>query len=211
MINYNWRINNPYVFTQHDNEIIITGRALGKPWKDKHYKEVKDRIREHLRRQQNDRCAFCRLHVPSGQFYPHIEHIVPKGSREEFTFVSHNLAYSCQLCNFGKGQRSTLIDPVCVDYPMRGEEFNIVHPYFDDYPDHIDFIEELLIIPKNNSLKGRRTIEFYKLDRTKLALDRAFELNINNNAISIDKLTLRLTREDDPAIIETILALIDAF
>lgn len=203
-------IPSPYEFTKTDSEIVNEGINNDLKWSDDHYLDVKKRMRDHLRVHQKNRCAFCRLRIPRSQFYPHLEHIVSKDARDEFTFYPINLVYCCQRCNFGKGTINTLATPDTEIYPQNSIGFVIVNPYHDNFWEYFDLIEDVILIADVNttSNKGPNTYEFYKLGRIELAEDRAFELktifqNLTKEEI-IQKLILRLTREEDQRIIEMI-------
>lgn len=182
---YNFKIINEYQLTTEDSTIISSGKQANKKWKDSHFKPFKDRIRNHLKIEQKKRCAFCRLRINDAQFYPHLEHLVPKKKSQiidpdrKFEFTPNNLVLSCQRCNFDKGQIQTLVDVSITDFPTTSDAFCIVNPYLDDYLEHIDFLLDIFIFPKINSTKGKNTIDFYKLDKLELTEARAFEANIS--------------------------------
>lgn len=206
--NINFLISSAYTLSNEDNQIIAQGKLLNLGWSDDHYLDLKKRVREHLRIQQSNRCAFCRLRISRSQFYPHLEHIVPKDRRPEFTFLPINLAWCCQRCNFGKGTNNTLTTPNLPNYPTDSIGFNIVNPYHDHFLQHFDLIEDLILVVKDDSEKGSNTYDFYKLNRIELAEDRAYELktvfqNLTREEI-IEKLILRIPREKDPRIIKLI-------
>lgn len=202
-----FQINKPYEIKKSDRAIINKGIKDKLKWSDDYYSDLKVSIRTHLRPLQKGRCGFCRLRISKSQFYPHLEHIVPKGANPEFEFEAANLVWSCQRCNFGKGVSKTLIGDHKI-FPNKSDAFLIVNPYHDKLSDHIELIEDLIMVPKIDSTKGENTIDFYKLARIELAEDRAFELKTINNDLTpaqiVGRLTLRLTKEYDPRIIAII-------
>jgi uncharacterized protein (TIGR02646 family) len=192
---YIFKINSVYSRTVSDDIEINTDSASNKKWKNG-YKTFKNNIRRHLKIQQNGRCAFCRCYINTGSSYSNLEHLVSKDNYPQFEFLPSNLAYCCWLCNRPKGTRNTLSNPVSdrtlQQFPANSSEFLIVNPYYDNYEDHIEFIDEIIIVKKNNSSKGGKTIEFYNLARPELAEDRAREFKLNQNTI-YHQLTQRLT------------------
>lgn len=114
----------------------------------------------------------------------------------QFEFLPQNLAYCCTRCNFGKGEGVTLSNPLQDRtqqlYPDNSAGFNIVNPYYDNFEDHINFIDDVIIVAENNSDKGNETIKFYKLYRPELAEERAFELRLDQEGVS-HQLLARLT------------------
>lgn len=200
---YIFKIGIVYTKTQTDNTEIATDDAANKKWKDA-YQTFKPNVRNHLKVQQHGRCAFCRCYVSEGTGYGNLEHLVSKTDYSQFKTLPENLVYCCWLCNKSKTKKNSLHNPVInktvQTFPTASNGFVIVNPYHDHYEDHIDFIDEVLIIEKNNSPKGGNTIAFYKLARPKLAEDRAREFKLNQNQIN-QQLTLRLTDATAPSAI----------
>lgn len=192
---YIFRIGVTYVKIAADNTEIASDDAVGKKWKDA-YKTFKPRIKNHLKHQQHARCAFCRCIVSEGTGYPNLEHIVSKTDYPQFKTLPENLVFCCWLCNKSKSKKNTIHAPIAnkeaQTFPMSSNGFVIINPYHDNYEDHIDFLDEVLIVEVTNSTKGANTIEFYQLARPKLAEDRAREFKLNQNQIT-HQLTQRLT------------------
>lgn len=192
---YIFRIQHQYTKTQVDIDEINTDSASNKSWSDG-YTGFKGNIRTHLKRQQNNRCAFCRCRISVGTSWSNLEHLVSKTDYLQFKFTSNNLVYCCIKCNMAKVKSNTLSNPIADKtqqlFPNHSGGFVIVNPYYDDYENHIDFIDDIIIVVANNSDKGRETIRLYKLFRPELAEDRAFELNLNQNNVTQNLLT-RLT------------------
>jgi uncharacterized protein (TIGR02646 family) len=202
----------PYELNDEDKALISQGTIQSLLWDNDHYKPFKNRIREHLRKKQLSRCGFCRLRLNNSQFYPHLEHLVSKTDYKQFAFLPNNLVWCCQICNFSKGRKNTLHNPntdfSLQVYPIDSNGFIIINPYYDNVLEHIEFLGEVIVKPKNNSTKGKNTINFYKLERLKLAEDRAAEANIDKADLE-DYLLQRLVVEDDPNIITVINNLIN--
>src|SRR5579863_3299461 len=200
---YKFRIDVPYVITDEDQSDIYEGKAGSKKWKDA-YKLFKGNIREHLRKKQKARCAFCRLRINESNSYSNLEHIVGKTAYPQFEFLPRNLVNACIKCNFSKSIQSTIRNPVANKamqvYPLTSNEFKIVNPYLDDFETHLDFIDNLIITPVNNSEKGINTIKYYKLTRPKLAEDRAAEFRIDTGEL-METCVLRLNEAKDSKLI----------
>lgn len=190
----NFKIEAPYICTTDDNEVISQGVQKKLKWGKAHYSSYKTALRKHLRKEQNSRCGFCRLRVKVSQFYSHLEHLISKSWKPEFEFESKNLVFSCQRCNFGKGVTKTLSDETISVFPQESKYYNIINPYYDNFLDYIEVVEDLIFRPKGLSKKGKNTIDFYKLNRIELAEDRAFELKIIDNNITKEQLSEKLLR-----------------
>lgn len=192
---YIFKIAAVYTLTPADQLDITTGKTAGLKW-DKGYAIFKAGIRGHLKLQQNGRCAFCRCRIPTGIAFSNLEHLVSKSHYPQFEFLPNNLVYCCQRCNFLKVAKPTLsapnANPAAQTYPSNGNGFTIVNPYHDNYQDHIDILDEVLITVANNSAKGKNTIESYKLARVELAEDRASEHQLDIQTVN-KRLLARLT------------------
>lgn len=198
---YIFRINVVYVKTQDDITEITTDDHANKKW-NAAYKTFKPRIRNHLKLQQHARCAFCRCLIGPGTSDETLEHLVSKTDYPQFKTLPENLVYCCWICNRSKKKKNTLNNPIVNKslqaFPANSNGFIIVNPYHDDYEQHINFLDDILIIKANNSLKGENTIEFYDLARPKLAENRAREFKLNQAQIN-HQLTQRLTDSLTPA------------
>lgn len=143
--------------------------------------ELKKIIKQQLERLQGDDCAFCGLNLKTRG--AQIEHIAPKGStlHPQFMFERKNLILSCPLCNgFEKKHTFDTIDVIDINYSNC--RFNIVHPYFDDPDEHLEYIRD----PNNNlayliqvkeiagvkSTKGEQTISLFELDSNEMTQER---------------------------------------
>ncbi len=95
-----------------------------------------------------------------------------------------------------KVKKNTLANPTLTKtaqlFPNNSAGFVIVNPYYDNYEDHIDFIDDIIIVVANNSPKGEKTIELYKLHRPELAEERAREFKLNQQSVN-QQLLARLT------------------
>ena len=161
--------------------------ASKKPWQGKWDSDdidivnIKAKIKQQLVASQNC-CAYCGLKF-KGDKDKQIEHIAPKAKfrQPQFTFTLHNLVLSCIYCNnlIVKGTKQTVVLPANNIYKKCN--FLIIHPYFDNPNDHIDWtdnLDKILIQVKNNSAKGRESIKMFGLDSEGMSEMRAGESNI---------------------------------
>jgi uncharacterized protein (TIGR02646 family) len=142
----------------------------------------KDAITAQMLVIQSTRCAYCgaRLHGTKH----HRDHIAPKESHPEFTFLPENLVLACYTCN---SDYKLAVDTIVTkDAVYANCTFSIVHPHFDQPGDHIQFVGGvggLLIQVVSGSTKGRATVDLFHLDspeRTKQRImDAAFESDLD--------------------------------
>lgn len=192
--NYIFRITAYTKTEDHENE-IHEGLDNNLSWKDG-YDEFKKDIRFYLKQQQNNRCAFCRCRVSIGTSFSNLEHIVGKAAYPQFQFHEQNLVYSCTRCNLLKNKILALTTPVVNKseqlFPTTTGGFSIINPYFDNYEDHIDFLENVIVVVANASTKGAETIKSYGLTRVDLAEERAYEFKVNAESL-VKRLVKQLT------------------
>jgi uncharacterized protein (TIGR02646 family) len=184
--NYIFRINNVYEISQDDQTEISNDLVSSTKWSDG-YKTFKENIRTHLKLQQNGRCAFCRLRISIGTSWSNLEHLVSKTDYPQFMFKSENLVYCCTRCNMSKVKKNVLINPeadkLAQEFPENSNGFLMINPYHDNYEEHIDFLDNIIIVSKNSE-KGTETIDLYKLFRPELAEDRAFESQLDKKTLN---------------------------
>jgi uncharacterized protein (TIGR02646 family) len=192
---YIFRIAAAYTKTAADNNEIATDQAANIKW-GKGYWVFRKNIRTYLKLAQNGRCAFCRLRVSVATSWSNLEHLVPKDDYDQFEFSPENIVYCCTKCNMSKVTKNTLVNPSPAKatqvFPNNSAGFSIINPYHDDYQQHIDFIDDIIVVVANNSTKGAETIKLYKLYRPELAEDRASELMLNQQTVN-QQLLARLT------------------
>lgn len=148
---------------------------------------LKNKIKNHLCAVQDNTCFYCDLPLPIGQYDPTIEHIICKKRFPDFCFAPQNIIVCCSHCNEAKEEycRKTGchdLDVGCkslnprsytsTSLPCSNSDYLIVHPYFDEYTDHIQFVAGLCVQAVNGSQKGKHTIEMYALTREKLVEQR---------------------------------------
>jgi len=125
---------------------------------------IKARIKNKLLAIQGKYCIYCGIHfdiVGTAQR----EHIAHKGKYPQFTFTNQNIALACSYCNgFEKKSTKNVLSKIKTNY--RDCKFSIIHPYFDIFDEHIELAFDganISLSEKNNSIKGRNTIEMFKL------------------------------------------------
>ncbi len=166
-----------FVFSPEDEAIILECINKGHTaWKDDCIKDLKSRIKEHLKKRQNNFCCYCLRNIfDEFNYVIDIEHILPKHKYVDFMFSLHNLAASCKRCNMKmKGRSVAFINP-CFEHnrdPFATENYKFIHPNTDVFVEHILYTvlqegKNILVSysVKNNSHKGRYSIDFFKLDR----------------------------------------------
>lgn len=137
---------------------------------------------------QHGKCCFCEQKRPHGR-EGDVEHFRPKTGfqidgksslqKPGYYWLAYNfdnLFYACKVCNQEyKKNFFPLVDETKRAYShnsdWRNEDSLIVHPYFDIPENHIEFVSEIAK-PKNNSLKGKVTIELVGLNDPKLVEQR---------------------------------------
>ena len=200
----------PYKLTEADKSEIE--KDCNKKW-NQAYKSYKNNLKEYLHKQQRGRCAFCRCRIPKGTSDITLEHIAPKSKYKNYRALAENLVNACIKCNRSKREEETFSDPAksAQTFPKTSDGFIIVNPYYDNYEDYIEFIDDVIIQAKPGSGdKGKNTITFYNLARTELAEERAMEFKINYKNLN-NKLMQRLLcdNSDEDDIRSQIKAIID--
>lgn len=156
------------------NDISPYNRANGWNEKTETVEEFKEIIKERLRKNQNNRCAYCDLPLDSRN--PEIDHIAPKGGSKrpkyvEWTFLPLNLVYACHNCNSTecKGQNDIVVEKSSSKYVEW--QFSIIHPYFDQPSDFFQMNTDgyLYPIPKRDAdefhkQKAKKTIDMFRLN-----------------------------------------------
>lgn len=187
--------NQKIKFSYDKNLLIIPiSNPTKNGWTASSNKNLKKDIKNHYSIVQDDFCAYCRMRVRFDGYGEPIEHIVPKSIMVKWMFHPKNLCLSCYGCNTKKSDKNTLINHLSQidnfkNYPTTTTDFNIVHPHFDVFSNHI--VEDNLIYkPKNDSQKGRNTIDFCQLNRfdvlySKARLRRNSKKQVTNKLIAV--------------------------
>lgn len=178
---------NPIHYTKPLDDIsrkYINWDEIGK--NKKIVSRLKNYIKSELRKEFGNTCYFCKETVHESNSYFEIEHILTKSQDEYrcFTFNPKNFALCCKECNNLKGMTDVLsksaYKPNYVykfdEYPFESEQFDIIHPYIDNYDEHIDK-KGIFYLVKDNSEKGANTIKYYHLARLSLAETKINKIN----------------------------------
>ncbi|MCX5576830.1 hypothetical protein [Kaistia terrae] len=158
---------------------IPTAQVLWKR-RDGRYKIFKDSITTTMLAAQSKRCAYCGTRLFEKR--PHRDHIAPKSPHYRWTFWPANLVLACYCCNVDcKGETDTV---AAAASSYRRTTFSIVHPFFDDPADHLNFgvaDRAILISPKNGSAKGAETIRLFNLMDPERAKERAKDVLLDDD------------------------------
>lgn len=205
------KIQKPYYLNKDDWSVINT-HFVGnhKNWSKKVFDGFKNRIRDYLRDQQENRCCYCKKILKWDKKEVDIEHIIPKSKRPQFTFLNYNLALSCPACNTTKNEDMALANPARQTFPYNSSDYLIIHPHFDNYFKEIEIINDIFI--KSKGAKGDWTIEHCELYTIEKAKDKIYDLMLTKqlNKNEIHSLLIQLTfKIKDPKILNTILTTID--
>lgn len=205
-----------FIFSESDRSLITSSIEKGHgSWKDDCLKDLKSRVKEHLKARQNFVCCYClRSFHGEFNFVIDIEHILPKHKHVEHMFHLENLAASCKRCNMKmKGRRIDFLKDSFTGSkdPFANEHYLFIHPNRDTCEDHIDFehhqkgrVIMVFYKPINDSAKGKYSIEFFKLEQLSVnSFSKAQGLNVEDedyyhgNPDDDDDVTLSLYKEID--------------
>lgn len=167
-------IASPYPMTTADAKAIdkaSSGKPKAEDWEHSALKSFKERVRSHYRKQQNQKCVYCRMDVSKATSYFNIEHIVPKSVHPEWLYEPLNLCVACTNCNSSKNNQEVLSDKNTKSLPTESSGYLIIHPHIDRYFEHIEIVDGLLY--KGLTSKGVKTIELCNLTRIGLLSERA--------------------------------------
>ncbi|WP_442915938.1 HNH endonuclease [Leptospira sp. GIMC2001] len=102
------KINRPYKKLKNDNLLIRLNYFDYKDWDKGIFSNLKEKIKNHLRKEQNNQCCYCRSKLGFDIRQTEIEHIIAKSKEKNFTFISKNLALCCPGCNSSKSTKNVL-------------------------------------------------------------------------------------------------------
>lgn len=135
-----------------------------------HQKELRSLVASEF----EQKCAYCeRLLGMEGA----IDHFRPKSLYPWLAFEWVNLMYACNNCNRSKSDAfpltgrpspflATLDDVRLVEKPL------LIDPTWEHPGKYLSFLTTGLIIPRNNSRKGRETIVAFQLNENELVVER---------------------------------------
>lgn len=167
-------INNYYSYSREESILLeeIKGESGfdHTSWMDDRLLNIRSSVRRFYRSQQSGICVYCRspLSLQSSSNCQ-VEHIIPKSKCIEFIFESKNMCVVCADCNEIKADKEVRGEyPIVtsrssiVRYPRSSGAFKIIHPFYDDYEDHILKINNYYV---DRTEKGHFTIGVCKLNR----------------------------------------------
>ena len=130
--------------------------------------------------EQSKRCGYCGCRLFEKR--PHRDHIAPKEIHKQWMFWPENLVLSCFTCNTDLKKS---FDPVVsLGHTYRQTQFSFVHPYIDNPREHITYVSEdvrVVIKEKNDSAKGKKTIEIFELSSAEKSKQRAKDILLDDD------------------------------
>lgn len=177
------KIEKPYNLDGDDRRVIMANfnGKNHKIWDDGDlFGTMKEKIIAHLRKEQLNRCCYCKKELSYDKKGVDIEHIIPKSKRPFYTFLNYNLALSCPACNTTK-HFDLPIKKSRKTFPIQSSDYYIVHPHFDYYFKHFQIVKSIFIRPLTN--KGRWTFYSCELYSIKKAQDKILDLKLKKNGI----------------------------
>jgi 5-methylcytosine-specific restriction endonuclease McrA len=167
------------VIRKHRNELGQIVRK--KEAKSTIVKRIKVSIKEQLIALQRNQCGYCGNTlgtIADGQ----IEHFLPKKGKitlsghPRYTFSPYNLVLACPKCNM---VLKSVTDPIKVLHTLNYKncEFYIVHPYLDNFRDHLEeAVQGGQIIISAKTYKGIRSIFLFELNNEGRCIQRAAKI-----------------------------------
>jgi len=167
-----------YILNEDDITLLRDNNENKCTWRFSELEPILERLRANLEGKQRKKCFFCKSKMSKDNMIEDMEHILHKGYYKQFTYEPKNLILVCRACNFKKGIKDVGIDLeylkndiINETYPFHSNNFTIIHPYLDEYENHIEIRDNFLFIGIDN--KGFATIEAYKLYRENLVIEKA--------------------------------------
>jgi len=115
-------------------------------------------LRRHVRERSAYRCEYCLLHEDDA-FLPHEpDHIIAVKHRGATT--EGNLAWTCFVCNRGKGSDIASVDGAT------GDIVRLYHPRTDTWEDHMELSIDGSVVAR--TAIGRVTVSLLNLNRSEL-------------------------------------------
>lgn len=114
-------------------------------WSHASLKDLKTQIRLELRKQQGERCIYCRrpLIIERKNVCEDLEHFLDKSKPHfrKWAFCCVNISLSCHACNFQKSTKNLgigLVPPAGTTLYLSGPgQYSWIHPFFDDFHEHV--------------------------------------------------------------------------
>lgn len=161
------------------NFVSIYDRKSYKIWNDTKNVDInlfrKD-ARNHYLDQQKSACFYCKIFIFSKNgLHWQVEHILPKSLFPQFLFEPLNLIVICPDCNREKDAQNPHVAGNNAlsqkTYPSKSTRFKIIHPFYDNYEEHIhkipanhcDYPNHYFL--KALTPKGKATVKMCDLNR----------------------------------------------
>jgi uncharacterized protein (TIGR02646 family) len=176
-------IKNPYNFTKDEINLITSHFSKHDDWYKDVFNKIRENLRNHLRTEQDNKCCYCKQDLGFDLKNVDIEHIIPKSEASQFTFNNKNLALSCPACNTIKHDKTVSIKNLKFkNHPTNSKNIKIVHPYFDEYTNHIQILNNTIYAAK--TLKGSETISMCGLYRFWEVVEKAKKFRAKQSLIA---------------------------
>lgn len=185
----------------YNNESLIQIVKEETDWSNNAYYSIRKSISTYLYNINDGKCFFCKEKISSDDAGT-TEHILSKSKYKMFTYKPENLTFACKTCNRLKNDIEVLVKQQLRDkefsydeYPFNSKDYNIIHPYLDDYDKYIKK-DDIFYLPIRKSKKAINTIKFYHLDRLTLAEEKIknnsfinpiFTDILENKSVDVDK------------------------
>ncbi|MDC8005379.1 hypothetical protein POV27_15050 [Aureisphaera galaxeae] len=169
-------------------------------------------VKNQLKDEQFNKCCFCENKDFDDIAFGDVEHFRPKGAYQQkandtlsypgyywLAYEWTNLFFSCQICNQRhKKNRFPLVDQTLrsVDHHAPQEQTSntlLAHPSFENPENEIGFREE---IPFHKTDKGKKSIQAFGLNRTKLNEKRRKHLVEVRKNIVLSRMDLSTATQD---------------
>jgi len=201
------QINTPYKFSTTEKKVIKDNFLVHTDWEKSVFDDIKEKLREHLRTQQDNKCCYCKRELGFDIKEVDIEHIIPKSRLESFTFHHKNLALSCPGCNTKKSTSCVLIKQSITNYPSSGSNFKIIHAHYDEYNAHIAILDDCIYTAK--SKKGSETITICELFRLSNVEENAKKFKTMRSPVAKFVEDLRTAKTESPELFEELKRIIN--
>lgn len=148
-------------------------------WSDKSLCDLKRKIKNHLRQNQQECCCYCSRNIDDEfNMVLDIEHIIPKSKIKSEMFEMMNLAVSCKRCNMRiKGEDVSFIEGNFEDFKAaenyyQTDHYKFIHPNIDNWDENLVYIVAQVnkrkivyyqVVP--GSAKGEFTKKYFELDK----------------------------------------------
>ncbi|MES5325087.1 HNH endonuclease [Alcaligenes phenolicus] len=117
-----------------DAKFTAAGKSRDGAW-------IMTRLRNHLAALQAERCCYCRRRLVGIAYARPIEHILPKDTYGQFTFIYRNLAVACFDCNHVKSNNNWSTWPSTRRrYPKDKNCSGFFHARLHEYNSHVRYL-----------------------------------------------------------------------